>query len=237
MTGHQRTERTQGRAARAPARQSPQATQTIQTTEAPQEAQQPLATRDQILSAASRLFGEQGYAATTLRQIAQAAGIQAGSIYHHFDGKDVMAARVLDAGIDALTAAVTQHIAALPPQASTRARLEAAVRGHLWAMVHHRDLTAAHIRIYRNVSDQAREQHLPVRRAYTQLWDDLLDQAAAAGALRRDLPVPMVRQFLVGALNWPVDWFDPQRGSFEQFASQISALVFDGIAGPQEGMH
>ena len=84
-------------------------------------------------------------------------------------------------------------------------------------------------RIYRYVSDAARQRHRAHRSAYTRLWDELLQQAADAGVLRGDIPVPMVRQFLVGALNWPVDWYDPRRGGFEQLAAQISALVLDGM--------
>jgi TetR/AcrR family transcriptional regulator, cholesterol catabolism regulator len=42
----------------------------------------------------------------------------------------------------------------------------------------------------------------------------------------------MVRQFLVGALNWPVDWYDPRRGSFEQLAAQLTALALDGMTVP-----
>ena len=45
----------------------------------------PPATRDQILAAAARLSGHQGYASTTLRQIAEAAGIKAGSVYYQFE--------------------------------------------------------------------------------------------------------------------------------------------------------
>lgn len=195
----------------------------------------PADTRDQILAAAARLFAQHGYATTTLRQIADAAGIKAGSVYYHFEGKDEIAACVLDGGIAAMTAAVTERLAALAPRAGQRARLGAAVEGHLWGMLHHGDFTAAHIRIYRYVSDAARERHRDVRSAYTQLWDDLLAAAAAAGALRGDIPVPLIRQYLVGALNWPVDWYDPRRGSVAQLAAQISAMVFDGIVvGPRQ---
>ena len=192
-------------------------------------ATQPPATREQILAVAARLFSERGYAHTTLRQIAQQSGIQAGSIYYHFDGKDEIAACVLDEGIAAVTDAVHRRIDALPAEADMRARLGAAVEGHLWGMLHRGEFTAAHIRIYRYVSDAARSRHRSIRSAYTRLWDELLQEAADAGQLRNDIPVPMVRQFLVGALNWPVDWYDPQRGGFEQLAAQITALVLDGL--------
>jgi AcrR family transcriptional regulator len=192
-------------------------------------AAQPPATREQILAVAARLFSERGYAHTTLRQIAQQSGIQAGSIYYHFDGKDEIAACVLDEGIAAVTDAVNRRLDALPSGADMRTRLGAAVEGHLWGMLHRGEFTAAHIRIYRYVSDAARARHRAIRSAYTRLWDELLQQAADAGQLRSDIPVPMVRQFLVGALNWPVDWYDPRRGGFEQLAAQITALVLDGL--------
>jgi AcrR family transcriptional regulator len=191
--------------------------------------QQPPATREQILAVAACLFSARGYANTTLRAIAQQAGIQAGSIYYHFDGKDEIAACVLDEGIAAVTDAVHRRLDALPADADMRTRLGAAVEGHLWGMLHRGEFTAAHIRIYRYVSDAARSRHRSIRSAYTRLWDELLQQAADAGLLRADIPVPMVRQFLVGALNWPVDWYDPRRGGFEQLAAQITALVLDGL--------
>ena len=171
------------------------------------------ATPDQILAAAACLFGHQGYTATTLRQIAKAAGIRAGSIYYHFEGKEEVAARVLDAGIDALTAAVRGCVDALAPGASARARLAAAVEGHLRAMVHHRDFTAAHIRIYRNVSEAARARHQPVRSAYTRLWDGLLaDSGRGRGAAPGhpgddDPPVPRRRAQLAGRLVRPAARF------------------------------
>lgn len=191
-----------------------------------------LTMREQILAVAARQFSEVGYATTTLRTIADAAGIKAGSIYYHFQGKDEIAAGVLDAGIESISAAVHARLDALPASADARTRLAAAVSGHLRGMLHHGEYTAAHIRIYRYVSDAARRRHEPVRVAYTSLWDRLLAEAAAAGALRRDVPVKLVRQFLIGALNWPVDWYDPRRGDFEAFAAKMTAMVCDGIVAP-----
>jgi AcrR family transcriptional regulator len=45
------------------------------------------ATRHGLLDAARRLFGEQGYAATSLDEIAQAANVTKGALYHHYEGK------------------------------------------------------------------------------------------------------------------------------------------------------
>ena len=52
-----------------------------------------------ILASAARLFRRQGYSATTLRQIAGAAKIEAGSIYYYFDSKEAILDEVLDRGL------------------------------------------------------------------------------------------------------------------------------------------
>jgi AcrR family transcriptional regulator len=55
-------------------------------------------TRDRLVAEAMRLFGEQGYRATSVAQIEAAAGLAAGSgaLYHHFKSKEAL----LEAGID-----------------------------------------------------------------------------------------------------------------------------------------
>jgi len=56
-------------------------------------------TRERILLEAARLFRHHGFAATTLREVADAAGVKAGSIYYHFESKEEILGEVLDKGI------------------------------------------------------------------------------------------------------------------------------------------
>jgi AcrR family transcriptional regulator len=51
--------------------------------------------RDQILSIAAVQFAQSGVASTTVRDIAAAAGILSGSLYHHFESKEQMVAELL----------------------------------------------------------------------------------------------------------------------------------------------
>lgn len=189
----------------------------------------PEATRDQILAQAARLFRHQGYAATTLRQIADAAGIKAGSIYYHFGSKEEILGVVLDDGIRAVKAAVETRVESLPPGASHRDRIAAAIEGHLHGLLHHGDFTSANIRIYGQIPLEAKNRHRAVRGAYARYWDELLQQARASGELRSDIDAGVMRLFLIGAINWTVEWYNPRRGSFRSFASQITDIVFDGI--------
>jgi AcrR family transcriptional regulator len=187
------------------------------------------ATREQILAEAARLFRQQGYAATTLRQVADAAGIKAGSIYYHFDSKDQILGEVLDKGIELVMQAVRQRIDALAPDATYRQRIAAGIEGHLYGMLHYGDFTSANIRIYGQIPLAAKKKHRVVRRAYAEYWDQLFDAARVAGELRTDASLAVIRLFVIGALNWTVEWYNPKRGAFKEFAAQITMIIFDGI--------
>ncbi len=136
-----------------------------------------------------------------MRQIADAAGIKAGSIYYHFGSKDEILGEVLDAGMAAVTNAVRERIDALPANASHRDRIAAAIDGHLYGLLHHGDFTSANIRIYGQIPPAAKARHRVVRRAYAQVWDDLLQAALDAGELRHDTNLAVIRLFLIGALE------------------------------------
>lgn len=186
-------------------------------------------TREKILLGAARLFRHHGYAGATLRDVALACDIKAGSIYYYFESKDQILGEVLDRGVLVVSEAVRSRLQALPAGATPRERLSAAIEGHLWGMLHNGDFTSANIRIYSQVASEARLRHRKVRRAYADYWDRILEEALKSGELRSNSSVPVVRMFIIGALNWTVEWYNPKKGSFEDFVKQVRALVFDGV--------
>lgn len=190
-------------------------------------------TRQDILRAAAKLFRYQGYAATTLRDIADGAGIKAGSIYYHFAGKEEILGEVLDAGMQMVTEALRSRLNALPANATFRDRLAVGIEGHLFGMLHSGDFTSANIRIYGQIPTSAKNKHRVIRRAYADIWDELFQAALKSGELRSDISLAVMRLFLIGALNWTVEWYNPQRGSFEDFVRQVQTIIFEGILAPQ----
>ena len=67
--------------------------------------------RDEILAIAAELFAERGFAATTVRDIGDAAGILSGSLYHHFDSKESMADELVHELLDRVLAAYRRIVA------------------------------------------------------------------------------------------------------------------------------
>ena len=184
--------------------------------------------RDGILNVAARLFREQGYGAVSLRRIAEAAGIKAGSIYYHFGSKDEIVVAILDEGIWAVHDRMRRAISDVTGGDAATV-LRAAIRAHLRALLDVSDYSSANVRIFGQVPQSVRDANLPARRAYEAEWDGLLSRLKADGALREVVDVRRLRLMLIGALNATLEWFDPERGSAEALASAYADVFLNGV--------
>jgi AcrR family transcriptional regulator len=87
---------------------------------------QAAATREQLVAVARQRFTEQGYAATSIEDIVQRAGVAKGALYHHFSGKDALFRAVYEAVLaDVVSAVMAAASAQQEPWASVRAGLSA----------------------------------------------------------------------------------------------------------------
>jgi AcrR family transcriptional regulator len=190
-------------------------------------------TRRRILDAAAVAF-RRGYAAVTLKDIAALAGMQAGSLYYHFDTKEELVEAVLDAGVDGAIAATREAVAALGPDADPLARLRAAIAAHLRFVLAEDAYASANIRILGQVPDAIRERHLKRQRGYGAFWRSLFRDAAAAGAIRPDVDLSVARMLALGALNWSVEWYRAGRRTPGEIAAHAAAMILDGVT-PRPG--
>lgn len=182
-----------------------------------------------ILASAASLFRRQGYSATTLRQIAGAAKIEAGSIYYYFDSKEAILDEVLDRGLrhvfESVKAAVTGA-----GKASHRKKIALALEAHLMALLETSDFTSANIRIYGQLPERLKKAQRPLRRAYAKYWDRLFLDARRAGEIRADIEIVPLRIFVLGALNWTIEWFRlDSKDAVLKLARRTELLIFDGI--------
>jgi AcrR family transcriptional regulator len=185
--------------------------------------------RARVLDAAAHIFRERGFVGTTMRAIAQDAGIEAGSIYYHFKSKDELIGAVLDYGIRALQSSVTTEINKLPSSSSSRERIEGAIKAHVAAIVEYGDYTLAMRRVFGQVPIAVWKKHVKLREEYGDFWQKLLVDAQKQGGLRKDIDLTVARLFLLGGLNWTVEWFKPKKHSLEKIAETFSTLILDGM--------
>ncbi|MFN3244328.1 MAG: TetR/AcrR family transcriptional regulator [Planctomycetota bacterium] len=88
-------------------------------------------TKDTILDAAEALFAEQGFAATSLRQLTQRAGVNLAAVNYHFGSKDELVKAVLRRRIEPINAERVRRLDAMAPptlEGIVRAFVEPALR-------------------------------------------------------------------------------------------------------------
>jgi AcrR family transcriptional regulator len=186
-------------------------------------------TRQRILDAAAASFRRHGFASVTLKDIAARAGLQAGSLYYHFDTKEELVEAILSAGVEGAFAATRDAVEALGAGADPLARLRVAIAAHLRVVLSEGAYASANLRILGQLPEAIRERHLKRQRAYGAFWQALFREAADAGAIRPDLDLSVVRMLTLGALNWSVEWYRKGRRSPSEIAAHAATLVLDGI--------
>ncbi len=186
--------------------------------------------RQRIVDEAAALFLEQGYAATTLRQLADVVGMKAGSLYYHFSSKDELLTEILQRGIEIMQQAFDTASAPGPKAASGPKQIEAHVRAHLAALFENGPYTATHVTTFRTAPPSVRTAIVPVRDAYEARWTALLDNLKTEKAIRADVDTGLARLILFGAMNSSIEWFDAERGNLDHFATQLTQQFWSGVS-------
>ncbi len=191
--------------------------------------------RQRILDEAAHLFLTNGYAETTLRKIAPAVGMKAGSIYHHYASKDEILEAILVRGIEVMVASFHEAKDATEG-APTDARIAAHIRAHLGSLFEHGPYTAAHVTTWHTAPVEIRQRIVPVRDGYEALWTDMLHEMADAGEVAARDSVAMTRLILFGSMNSSIEWFDPAGDrSVDWLAEAITHQFWAGVAPVRRG--
>ena len=185
--------------------------------------------REELLTIAAGLFAERGFKNTTVRDIADAAGILSGSLYHHFDSKESMVDELLDTFQTELW---KKYDAIEASDLTPKAKLEAVVRASFEAIGEHR----AEVAIFQSdalyLATFERFGYLIERnRKFRTLWTGLLEAGVASGELRTDLDVALVYRFLRDTVWVAVRWYRPG-GSLTpaDVGDQYLTILLEGIS-------
>ncbi len=176
------------------------------------------------------MFAERGYGQTTVRDIADAAGILSGSLYHHFDSKESMVDEILRTRSSTSCSRGTRRSSSsgLGPRRTLRALVVASFEA-----IDHRH---AEVAIYQNESKHLmpleRFSYLDDRNVeFRKLWTVLLEEGMRAGVFRADLDVDLVYRFIRDTVWVAVRWYRPGGGlDADAVADQYLAILLDGIA-------
>jgi AcrR family transcriptional regulator len=160
--------------------------------------------REHLVRLAAELFAKKGFRATTVREIADEAGILSGSLYHHFDSKESIVDEVLSAFFDELLPA---NRAAVEQGGDPREVLSALVRIAFDTLVPHRAAVTVLQNDWNYLSSLPRFGYLAkVEEETESIWVEQIERGRRTGLFRPDvdpeLTYRMIRDTVWMAIRW-----------------------------------
>jgi len=188
--------------------------------------------RQALMRAAAKLFRQYGFAATSTRDIATAAGMRSGSPFYHFENKEALLAGVMHEGMQSALRRQTAAMdgaaaagAAAGQTLSARECLRVLVRNHLEVLLGpDSDFIPVMLYEWRSLSEAQRSEVNRLKADYEAAWVPVLQALHASGELKGE--PGLARLMLFGALNWSVQWFDPGRQASLDDLTQTTLLLF-----------
>ena len=182
--------------------------------------------RDELVAVAARLFAERGYHGTSMADLAEAMGVQKGSLYSLTGSKQDLLVLITRDGAASFHGALD----GMPDDGEPLERVRLALRRHLAVVAAQVDAATVFTREWRFLDEPERTAFRIERRRYEERWRELLREAAERGALRSDLDVEAAVLLVLSAANWAYTWLRPGVDT-DALADRFFAILLDGVRG------
>ncbi|MFP5430021.1 MAG: TetR/AcrR family transcriptional regulator [Gammaproteobacteria bacterium] len=188
--------------------------------------------RDFVLRSAARLFREQGYDRTTVKEIAEACNMLPGSLHYRYQAKEDILVDLMRLGLEQASIAVTQAVAGATEPAE---QLRRGINAHLQLLVSGSDMVYVLLFEWRSLRGEARREMIKLRDRYESLWAAMLKLLAEQGVIRKDMDLELLRLIGLGALNWVATWFREEgRYSLEDIGDFVWRMIRSAVLEERE---
>lgn len=198
-------------------------------------ASQPPTRREELLELAATMFADRGLRATTVRDIADSAGILSGSLYHHFSSKEEMIDELLRGFLDWLFARYHEIV---ETETTPLERLKGLFMASFEAIAERHAQVVIYQDEAKRLSSQPRFSYVEERnREQRKMWVEVLNEGIAERYFRPDIDVDLIYRFIRDTTWVSVRWYQPGGPlTAEEVGRQYLAIVLGGItAAPSEG--
>lgn len=183
-------------------------------------------TREGILEAAARIFGEKGFHAASMSDIAEAVNLQKASLYYHFSSKQEILIAILDYALDLINSRL-ELVLAQP--LSPDEKLRQAMVSYLQTIAENRNLSAVLLLELRSLDPELKARHAYRREKFERLWRDLIIEGKQAGVFNSIDP-SMTGRAILGVMNWTVTWYrNDGPSTATEIANQFADLLLEGL--------
>ena len=185
------------------------------------------AREDQVRAAALRLFREKGYHATSMRDIANAVGINKGSLYSYIRSKEDLLIPVFERAMGVLLEQM-EHISDDASLSPTE-RLRRAIHAHVTAVADNLDVLTVYLSEWRQLGAESLTTVRLQRERYAGLFSQILHDGVQSGEFR-PMDTSIVMLGVIGMCNYLFRWYRPDgRLTPAQIADELIEMVSGGV--------
>lgn len=182
--------------------------------------------KQQIEEKATHLFKTKGYAATSMRDLAQVLGIEAASLYSHIKSKEEILQkicfRMADEFFEAWKAVANE-------QGSYTAQMEKAIVAHIKVITKDSDASAVFFNEWRHLSEPHLSEFILMKEDYEGRFKNIILSGKAQGEFQQ-VDEKFMMLTILSSLNWTHNWYQP-KGAYspEEVGKRLANLILNGL--------
>lgn len=182
--------------------------------------------RKQVESVARQLFSERGYLATSVRDIAEALGIEAASLYSHMKSKEELLWTIASESANEFFVNVEP---VFDSTLRTPDKMKQMIIEHIKVITQNIDAAAVFFREWRHLSEPRRSDYDQRRREYENMFRKVVRQGIEEN-LFKHYDEGFSTRTILSALNWTHTWYRPD-GELrpEEIGSNLAGILLNGI--------
>lgn len=182
--------------------------------------------KTQILAAGERLFNQKGYLATSVRDLADAVGMEAASLYSHYKSKEDILWTIADR-------CANEFFESVKPIADsklhTQKKLTDMIVAHVGVITRNIDASAVFFREWRHISEPRRSEYALLRNQYEAIFKAVVLQGIQEN-LFKNYDEGFSTRTIMSALNWTHTWYR-QDGELtsEEIGQHLAGILLNGL--------
>lgn len=182
--------------------------------------------RDNIVAKAAALFRERGFADVSMRDLAQALDLKAGSLYAHISGKQELLREICFSMSSAFMESI-HGIRETGRPVDTQFR--ELIASHIKLLLKDPDMSLVFFHEWRMLEEPYLSEFGRLRKSYEQHWMELIRQGRLEGIFKA-LDERLATQTLLSALNWIPQWYKADKNlKPEDIEKQLTEFLWDAI--------
>jgi AcrR family transcriptional regulator len=191
------------------------------------DASSTLSRKEQVIRSAAQLFREKGYAASSMRDLAQNLGIEAASLYSHIKSKEeILQSLCFDMAAEfrkSLQEVETKKV-------SASEKLKLGIIGHIQVMAKDLIASAVFMNEHRHLSQPYLRDFLLLRINYINRFKDMIEEGIKKGEFKENIDKKLAVMTLFSSLNWMPMWYDPESNIMpNEIGQQLADMLVNGL--------